>query len=117
MGKQENKTTIKEIQTTFDKIVVGVLNVIWAIIQVLVIFSVIALLYINDFIGVSIIIYNLLRVFAVTVVAYIAIKLYLMFIEYCINKGEIKRAIRHFELKEDLKKEIIKEMKNGRKYK
>ena len=117
MGKQEIKSTIKEIQTTFDKIVVGILNILWAIIQVLVIFSVIALLYVNDFIGVSIIIYNLLRVFAVTVIAYVAIKLYLMFIEYLLKKGEINRAIRHFELKEDLKKEIIKEMNNGRKHK
>jgi uncharacterized membrane protein len=108
--------TIKTFTKQYEEAINFVLNILWFIIQVVVVFGVIALLYEGGFIGASIILFKLLQIFALGTIIFTIIWLYLKLISYLFKKVEPRQKARREQFKQELKKEILKEL-NGRRKK
>lgn len=113
MAMQE---TIKTFNKQYKEAVSYVLNIIWFIINVFAVFSVIALLYEGGFVGASIILFKLLKLFAFGAIIFAIIWVYIEFIGYLLKRAEPRQKARREHFKQELKKEILKEL-NGRRKK
>jgi Na+/H+-dicarboxylate symporter len=106
----ERHETINNFLNELETKIVLVANFIWYIIQVALIFAVIALLYENGFIGASILLFNLLKFFAIFTILCTVVWGYFKLIAYVLKRAEPKRKLRRELFKQELKKEILKEM-------
>lgn len=119
MEKQE---TIKEEKS--DSFSIGVvsfrkashifMNLLFAIMFMAIYICTIALLYVNGFVGVSIILYNLLKYFILAGVLLTLVYYYLLLMENLFKQARIKRAERMEILKQQLKQEILRDLRYGR---
>jgi hypothetical protein len=114
MEKQESKTQLEIIQEKIEKYFNISASVIWCFIEVFMVFCVIALLYVNDFIGASNLLYIGLLFFVCEVVLFTVIWSYIALINLIIKKNKPRQELRRLKFKEEIKKELLKEMKNGR---
>jgi len=110
MDKQEPITKKEDsILKTEDKIVTAIFKIAFAfffVVITLTIFSVIALLYVNGFIGASII---LLKLFKIMIIFFV-LGFFFNFVIKFARKDLEKRK----KFKEKLKAEVLKELKNGK---
>lgn len=108
MEKQET------ILDAYKKYFSFTLNVIWGVILVLTIISVIALLYVNDFKGMAILLFLLLKYFVIFVVIGAIVYSYLWFFVKLDNKSKERRQKNKEEFENNLRQLIKEEIKNAR---
>ena len=116
MEQQDSRTTLEKIQTEVEKQGNFVISLFWFAINFIVLISVIALLYTNGFTGASILLYKLFLVWITLVIVITFVWAYIAFINMLIRKAKPRQEKRRLEFKQELKKEILKEL-NGRRKK
>lgn len=107
MEKQETILSVYNKYFTFS------LNVLWGVMQIAVLISVIALLYVNEFKGMAILLFLLLKYFVIVVVIGAIVYFYIWLFVKLDKKSKERRQKNKEEFFKEVKKIIKEEIKNA----